>query len=82
MWVKLVDSNVFFIVVDNIIMMLDLRAELDREAVSIKLTEESLVNIDTGGRYIMELATGYLRYSLCFDDQVRLLDEQDDDSIL
>ena len=74
-WIKLVDSNVFFIVVDNIIMILDLRKELMQDYITKTLNENSLKSFDTGGRYIKELATGYIRYSLCYDNQVSLKDE-------
>ena len=75
-WVKLVDSNVFFIVRENVVMLLDLRVELSKENLVKKLSEESLVFIDTKGRLVDEIATGYIKYSLCYDDTVGLLDEQ------
>lgn len=66
----MVDSNVFFIVVDNMIMYLDLGADIGRDHMTKTITEDMLVSVDTGGRDIVELTTGYIRYSLCYDDNV------------
>ena len=70
-WLKLIDSNVFFIAVDNIIMYLDLRAEIGRDVLMRNITEDMLVSVDTAGRDVVEMTSGYIRYSLCYDDNVR-----------